>query len=780
MEESAPDPYIIPCESCGRLIDTSTVPPLSQVACPDCDHPQVVNTHFHHFQLLEVLGSGGMGSVYRALDESLDRTVALKLLKSEHMTDGTLTAQFEKEAAVTGSINHPHVVKIFSTGMDHGTVYMVMELVDQGSLDDLITKLERVGEVRVLEVGIQIAQGLQAAWRNGLLHRDVKPGNILFGDAHTAKIVDFGLAALADESVQIGGEVWGTPYYVAPEKLEPTPTEDFRSDIYSLGSALFHALAGRPPYEAEDAAIVTLRALKRQPVSLRSFAPDVSPTTTLVIDRMLRQDPAARYQSYDELIEHLQYAHRELTEKAQLPMARPAPKKRATFLPWLAAALALGGGAYYLLTHRPAPKLVEAPATPAPVYAADAAERSAEARRLLIASELPKAIDAFRDLDRDNFPPSLRLWNALQRAWAEMLAGQPADAARTLEPIVKPAPGSPPADPPAEFLRETAALLTSPTLPPVEQAAAWNPATHESLALLIAGTRHWSAGDVTSALPFFTRFQSATPGEPHAWLAEYRPFAASYLADHAAFQRATTAATAAASDVTKKKDALATTREARTQLRHRSPLAEQLATLESQLTADVTAQDAEMARQMAAFDQADAAMLKGAQTRLDQHCRYFQMAEARTLVTGLQLRGTQQAPLLDLLRRKVTWLTAYKAGFFADLLAVNYRGQVQNAMNSPVGSGIWQPRETFLHLVFNGSSLDTPWTNVSAQSILTAARSSIHNRLTPGQLAERRWGLGLYLLTWGRAAEAHPLLTQAAAARPEYGEALSQLGLTAP
>src|ERR1700760_1179964 len=238
-------------------MDVSDVEPLSAVVCPSCGAPTTVSSMIDHFQLVDMLGHGGMGAVYKAHDTSLDRMVALKLLRKSSGTPEQIK-QLETEAAITASINHPHVVRVFSTGMDHGRFYIAMELVDKGTLDRLIELQGRVAEIQVLEVGIQIASGLRAAQKAGLIHRDVKPGNILFADSHTAKIVDFGLAIFLADEASVRGEVWGTPYYVAPERLELKP-EDFRSDIYSLGATLFHALAGRPPMEGETTSASELR-----------------------------------------------------------------------------------------------------------------------------------------------------------------------------------------------------------------------------------------------------------------------------------------------------------------------------------------------------------------------------------------------------------------------------------------------------------------------------------------------------------------------------------------
>lgn len=306
------------CSACGTKMDVTEIAPFSEIHCPACGHGMRARTKFNNFSLLAKVGEGGLGTVYRALDVNLNREVALKVLRKAVSSS---TAEQEKlgvEARMTASINHPHVVKVFQFGQDHGQFYIAMELVSNGSLDDLMNIQTRVAEVQMLGVAIQIAQGLDAALNVGLIHRDIKPGNILFADSHTAKLVDFGLAILMDEEAQTRGEIWGTPYYIAPEKLDNQP-EDFRSDIYSLGGTIFHALAGRPPYEAESASMVALKQLKSQPVSLQAFAPDISSETTYVINRMMAKSPDERYQSYEELIGHLTYARDKTVERAQGP-----------------------------------------------------------------------------------------------------------------------------------------------------------------------------------------------------------------------------------------------------------------------------------------------------------------------------------------------------------------------------------------------------------------------------------------------------------------------------
>jgi serine/threonine protein kinase len=270
-----------------------------------------VERAFDHFVVIETLGVGGMGTVYKARDKQLDRFVALKLLRRDLGGEEDHKTRLQEEARIAAAVNHPCVIQVFDSGTDHGQFYVVMELVDQGSLDDLMALQPRLPEKRVLEIGIQVARGLRAAHRRGLIHRDVKPANILFVDEHAAKIGDFGLASTATQRWASGGVVWGTPEYVAPERLNNDP-EDFRSDIYSLGATLFHAIAGKPPIEATTNSSTALLELKQQPLDLQATAPDVSVATAEVLQRMIAADPAQRFSSYDDLVAELELAWREL------------------------------------------------------------------------------------------------------------------------------------------------------------------------------------------------------------------------------------------------------------------------------------------------------------------------------------------------------------------------------------------------------------------------------------------------------------------------------------
>ena len=320
-----PEEQTEPCTSCGSLLEVTGAPLFADRTCPVCNEQIHVRRLFANYEIIALLGQGGQGTVYRAMDLNLDRQVALKVLRLDQGSDPAFVKLFEHEAKITASINHPNVVRVYSFGTVDDRVYLAMELVDGGTFDDLMEKLGRVPEARVLQIGIQVAEGLRAGFEMGLIHRDVKPGNILFASDGSAKVVDFGLAVFHEQEAAQTGDIWGTPYYLSPERLNRVQ-EDFRSDIYSLGAALFHAIAGRPPFEADDASQVALKHLRTQAVSIQSFAPGVSNATAYVINRTLFKNRDERQASYGEFIEQLQFARDEVMARSK--GGGGAPKSR--------------------------------------------------------------------------------------------------------------------------------------------------------------------------------------------------------------------------------------------------------------------------------------------------------------------------------------------------------------------------------------------------------------------------------------------------------------------
>ena len=266
-----------------------------------------VRRQFDHFTIVKELGEGGMSRVFEAEDENLGRRVALKILNQKYGSDEKRVKQFRQEARITANVNHVNVIKLYTTGYDQGYFYIAMEVVGGGSLEQRIKEQGTLTEAEALKIAREVAEGLRAANRLGLVHRDVKPANILFTEAGTAKVVDFGLAVFFGTQADESGEIWATPYYVAPEVVLKGE-EDLHSDIYSLGATLYHALTGKPPHQADTNSLDELKKIKSKRVMLQDSGLHFSQRTTEVVNRMLAQNPDNRPATYDELVEQLRLA----------------------------------------------------------------------------------------------------------------------------------------------------------------------------------------------------------------------------------------------------------------------------------------------------------------------------------------------------------------------------------------------------------------------------------------------------------------------------------------
>jgi len=253
-----------------------------------------------------------MGTVYLAKDTGLNRNVALKILRADLSHDPEFSRKFLEEVEVTASLAHPNIIRVFTLGEHEGRLYLVMEHLDEPSLEQRMEQHEKIQERQVLEVGLGIASALQFAHEEtGLIHRDIKPGNILFGRGNIPKLADFGLAAGARSALGQQDEIWGTPYYVSPERLMREP-EDIRSDMYSLGATLYHAMAGRPPFEANTAEEVARRHLTDRPPPLRTFCPNSQEQTVFALDKSIARNQDMRWSDYNEMKTYLADALRRI------------------------------------------------------------------------------------------------------------------------------------------------------------------------------------------------------------------------------------------------------------------------------------------------------------------------------------------------------------------------------------------------------------------------------------------------------------------------------------
>ena len=273
---------------------------VSNAPAADAASGQLLPTpsEFGHFLLEKELGHGGMGGVYLGRDRMLDRPVAIKVMLKSLGDDPAFVERFQREAQAAARLNHPNIAQIYSFGQENGMPYIAMELVDGGSLDkEMAESPGKLDPAYVMNIGMQMAEALNLAAQNGLVHGDVKPENILFDKEGNAKLVDFGLAAMQGDS----NEIWGTPYYISPEKVRKQKI-DHRADIYSLGGTLYHALTGQPPYEGTDATAVVRARFDAPPRRPSEVRPGLPLELDDLLLRMLETEPAMRYPTWESMM----------------------------------------------------------------------------------------------------------------------------------------------------------------------------------------------------------------------------------------------------------------------------------------------------------------------------------------------------------------------------------------------------------------------------------------------------------------------------------------------
>jgi serine/threonine protein kinase len=253
------------------------------------------------YVLGELIGRGGMGEVFEAWDVRLDRPVALKRLRSDLAEQPEMRRRVQAEARAAARLAHPNVVAVFDTGVDDGHPFIVMERLDGRSLADELAA-GPIGQERATEMGLQVLAALSAAHAHGLVHRDVKPGNVLAAPEGLWKVTDFGIAKSLDGDATItrAGELLGTPAYLPPERLDGTSATP-ASDLYSVGVVLYEALAGRRPFDEEDPWAVAMRIREGDHEPLRDAAPDVDRGLADVVERAMALEPADRFSDAEEM-----------------------------------------------------------------------------------------------------------------------------------------------------------------------------------------------------------------------------------------------------------------------------------------------------------------------------------------------------------------------------------------------------------------------------------------------------------------------------------------------
>jgi serine/threonine-protein kinase len=258
------------------------------------------------YELEELVGSGGMSSVYKAHDRLLERNVALKILHEQYRTDDEFVERFKREARTVAQLSHPNIVTVIDRGEDGGRQFIVFEYIDGENLKELLVRSGRLPVRDALELALQVARGLAFAHRHGLVHRDVKPQNVLLNGDGRAKVTDFGIARSLDvDGVTQTGTVLGTSNYIAPEQASGDRVSS-QSDVYSLGVVLFELLTGGVPFDGQNFVTVALKHINEPAPSVLTRRGDVPPRVAEAVSRALAKDQRDRYASMDAFAAELE------------------------------------------------------------------------------------------------------------------------------------------------------------------------------------------------------------------------------------------------------------------------------------------------------------------------------------------------------------------------------------------------------------------------------------------------------------------------------------------
>lgn len=267
----------------------------------------MIGKTFQDFTVLRILGKGGMGIVYLALQNSLDREVALKVIDtSSPLYDPSSMNRFLREAKLAASLNHPNIVSIYSAGQEKDFLYIAMEYIKGNSLDERIRK-GNLHEVFIWEIAWQICQALQTALQGNIIHRDIKPANILITHSGEAKLADFGLSKRTSDEMNLtsAGVILGTPNYMSPEQIFGDKI-DFRSDIYALGATIYHALTKNTLFSGNNVYDIVHKHRYEKAKAIQEYDPTLKEQSNHVLMKMLEKNPNDRYQSYSELMNDIE------------------------------------------------------------------------------------------------------------------------------------------------------------------------------------------------------------------------------------------------------------------------------------------------------------------------------------------------------------------------------------------------------------------------------------------------------------------------------------------
>ena len=316
--------------------DISSLGFFVEIACPQCGCRTTVHSLLANYQIDSVLGVGGMSVVFHATDLVLGRPIAIKVLNEAYRHESERVAGFENECSLMAKVRHENVVTVYSAGWARGQFYIAMELVEGRNLEFIVADRGFLLPADALEIVRQVAQGLQAAHAAGLLHRDVKPGNVIITTEGMAKVLDFGLSLEDNPGTDAGEVVWATPYYAPPETLL-RETESVQTDIYALGMTLRNLLTGESSLPGSPATIEEMLEAKKNLPPVSTLLPHAAPELCRLVEHMTAYDSAERPAGYPELLQEVESTQKEMAA-ALNPMERERRYRRKLY----SAAGALG------------------------------------------------------------------------------------------------------------------------------------------------------------------------------------------------------------------------------------------------------------------------------------------------------------------------------------------------------------------------------------------------------------------------------------------------------
>jgi serine/threonine-protein kinase len=327
----------------------------------------------NRYRIIELLGEGGMAFVFKAKDEQLERFVAIKTLKPSYLENENFVTRFKREAQTAANLNHPNIVQIFDWGVEDNEPYFVMEFIEGTTLSTVISKNKKINIKNVLHIGAQVSSALQAAHESNLVHRDIKPGNIMITPNGKIKVTDFGIVSIQNEDSDMtkSGTILGTANYISPEQAQGSSVSS-KSDLYSLGIVMYEMLSGRTPFMGETPISIATQHLTEKPRPLIEFVENIPSGIDKIILKLLNKKPESRFKSAEDLraaiIQQKSYLQLNETKENLINLTNPKVRLRLT-LPVLIMSLLLIVGSLNVLRNifnnlpvdGGAPSLVEIP-----------------------------------------------------------------------------------------------------------------------------------------------------------------------------------------------------------------------------------------------------------------------------------------------------------------------------------------------------------------------------------------------------------------------------------